>query len=263
MIKKLPISAIVVGYNEGHLLSNCFDGISFCDEILYFDLGSVDDSIEIAKKHNVTIIRHEKVSIVEIIHAKYYEKTKNKWVLITDPDEVISQYLKSEIHELFSSEISGEIGAIVAPLIYFFKKHRLNGTNWGGVNSRVLLIHNERFRFSNSVHFGRKLKEGFSTKTIEFTEKNFIYHFWMQSYNMLYEKHKRYLQHEGEARFLSGHRTQIKSIISSPFVSFLDSFYFKKGYRDGFIGLFLSLFWSWYQTRALIELYRFEKMTNS
>lgn len=259
MVNKSPISAIIVGYNEAHLLSDCFEGINFCDEILYFDLGSTDNSCEIAKKFNVTLIPHTKVPLVEIIHTEFFSKTKHKWVLISDPDEVISQTLILDIQELFNNGIPEDVGAFFAPLIFFFKNYRLKGTNWGGINSRVLLIHNERFVFTNAVHSGRKLKDGFRSNEIKFNGKNFIYHYWMQSYKMLFEKHQRYLKHEGKARFEAGQRTRINSIILSPFNSFFECYYLKKGYKDGIVGIFLSLFWSWYQSKALIQLYRFEK----
>lgn len=259
MENKLPISAIIVGYNEADLLSNCFEGINFCDEILYIDLGSTDNSCEIVKKYNITLIHHSKVPLVEIIHTEFFTKTKHKWVLISDPDEVVSKTLSVEIQELFNRGIPEDVGAIFAPIIFFFKKQRLIGTNWGGVNSRVLLIHNERFVFSNLVHSGRKLREGFNFKYIDFKGTNFIYHYWMQSYKMLFAKHQRYLQHEGKARFESGQRTGIIPIIISPLSSFFECYFLNKGFKDGFVGLFLSLFWSWYQSKALFKLYRFEK----
>jgi glycosyltransferase involved in cell wall biosynthesis len=257
MNDKLPISAIVVGYNEGHLLSSCLKGIEFCSEILYFDLGSTDNSLEIARKKKAKLIKHDKVPIVEIIHSQYFKKTENKWILITDPDEVISDALKWEIEELFKNEIPSDVGAVIAPWVFFFKKHRLRGTSWGGINSRVLLVHNERFIFTSSVHSGRQLKEGYKYKNIELQENNFIYHYWMQSYKMLFEKHNRYLRHEGEARFNLGQRTSMKSIITSPFKFVIECYIYKKGYRDGLVGFFLSIFWSWYQTNALIELYKY------
>lgn len=72
--KQLPISAIIVGYNEARFLPACFSGISFCDEILYFDLGSSDNSIELANTYGATVIQHEKVLGCEWIHSKFAKK---------------------------------------------------------------------------------------------------------------------------------------------------------------------------------------------
>jgi len=57
----LPISATIVGLNEGHYLNNVFSKLSFFDEIFYFDLGSTDNSREIANEWGVTLTQHEKL----------------------------------------------------------------------------------------------------------------------------------------------------------------------------------------------------------
>jgi hypothetical protein len=254
IMKKLPISAIVVGFNEGDLLSSCFQGISFCDQILYFDLGSTDNSIEIASVYNVEIVHHVKVPGCEWIHAEYANKTKNEWVLITDPDEVIDPLLAEEINELFQNGISSEIGSILAPITYYFKNHRLLGTPWGGNKSKVLVVNNKRFDFLPNVHLGRILKDGYKSISVKHCDSVEIHHYWMRDFSSLFEKHLRYLVNEGKSRYVSGFRTNIVLVVIEPFKQFMYSFFYKKGYKDGLLGFSLSVFWAWYQTRALFAL---------
>ena len=78
---KLPISAIVVGCNESHLLENCLKSLKFCNELIYIDLESQDNSISKARKYVSQIIERERVPIVEIIHAQIQNITKYKWIL--------------------------------------------------------------------------------------------------------------------------------------------------------------------------------------
>lgn len=261
---KLPVSAIIVGFNEGEFLPSCFEGISFCDEILYFDLGSTDNSLEVAANHGVTVIPHERVLSCEWIHAKFADKTKHEWVLITDPDEVIDTSLSNEIAGLFlENSIEGDVGAIMAPWLFYFNKRRLKGTAWGGINRRVLMVNNRRFEFSAQIHVGRKLKEGYRYMDIAMKETNVIHHYWMQGYRKLLEKHLRYLRNEGEARYNSGARTTVKTIFTEPLRALKYSFITKQGYKDGLPGFFLSVFWAWYQTAANIGLYKFQKKNSS
>ena len=256
---KLPISAIVVGYNEVHLLENSLPKLAFCDELLYFDLGSRDNSREFAESLGAKVILHEKVDGCEWIHAKYSKSTKHNWVLITDPDEVLSDELIDEIRTLFDGDILGDdVGAIRAPMFFYFKDKRLNGTNWGGVSHRVLIVNNQRFEFSGLVHAGRKVADGFVYHDIKFTEKNYIHHYWMLNYKQLFEKHRRYLKNEGEARYRIGRRTSFKEILKQPYRAFKYSFVSARGYKDGFTGLFLSLFWAWYECSAHIKNYRYQ-----
>lgn len=258
---KLNISAIVVGYNEATLLKGCLNSVSFCDEILYYDLGSTDNSIEIATSLNANVIKHDKVPGCEWIHSKYYRTTKHDWVLIIDPDETINESLIDEITALFKNDkINHEIGAIHVPEIYYFKNHRLKGTPWGIDKSRVLIVNKHRFEFLPIVHMGRRIKDGYKPLSIKYTGTNFINHYWMSSYSQLLEKHLRYLKNEGNARVNNGDIVGFKKILITPFKQFLISFILMKGYRDLFVGFFLSLFWAWYQTAALIELYKVQKL---
>ena len=70
----MNISALVVGLNESKYLDKCLQSIHFCDEILYYDLESNDNSIEIAKKYTDIVITHPKVPIAEFIQEKVYKK---------------------------------------------------------------------------------------------------------------------------------------------------------------------------------------------
>ena len=176
---KLPISAVIVTYNEDKYLDQALSKLSFCDEIVVIDLGSTDRSLEIAKKYATKIINHPRVPVVEVIHEKISEFVKNKWVLIQDPDEVMDDRLVSEIKDLFINKLqdSKEIGAVIVPLQFYFKKRKLKGTIWGGKNYRVLLVHIDRFNFTSDVHRGRRLKEGFKAYKIEHQDDNVVHHF--------------------------------------------------------------------------------------
>ncbi|WP_146203207.1 glycosyltransferase family protein [Mucilaginibacter oryzae] len=257
---KLPISAIVVGLNEAHLLRESLPKLAFCDELLYFDLGSKDDSIKLATGLGATVIKHDKVDSCEWIHAEYATKTKHEWVLISDPDEMFPDELITEITLLFENGTLNEsIGAVWAPWVFYFKNHRLFGTHWGGVSRRIILAHNKRFEFKALVHAGRKLIGGFNEYNIEYTGNNFIAHKWMQSYGKLIEKHRRYLRNEGEARYKTGRRSSAKSVMKEAYRAFKYSYWSRRGYKDGITGLFLSAFWVWYECSAQIENIRYQR----
>ena len=257
---KLPISAIVVGYNEANLLIKSLPKLNFCDEILYFDLGSTDNSKEVAKANNAKIIEHEIVPICECIHAKYFQTTKHTWVLFIDPDEVLSQDLTNDIKFLFNEnpQLEKNIGCIMVPWIFHFKGYKLKGTIWGGIRSKVLIINNQRVDYEPLVHIGKKLKENYDTLEIPSNGSNSLNHYWMIDYKRLIEKHLRYLKNEGEARYKSGQRAQILTILMEPIKAFRYSYFDRRGFKDGLTGIFLSLFWAWYETIAIFQLYKYQ-----
>lgn len=256
---KLPISAIVTGYNEGYILEDCLKSISFCDDIIYVDLKSADNSKEIATKQGATIIEHERVPMVEIIHEELQHKTKHDWILTIDPDERLSPEICLDIEELFEKGISDKIGAILVPCVYYYKKHRLVGTRWGGIHSRWLIFHKDRCKMSGIVHAGRTVSEPYEPYFIPFTGKNIDHHYWMLSFKQLKEKHSRYLKLEGESRNFMGFVASKKKILKRPLKAFHSCFIKDKGYKDGFYGFILSCFWAWYDTTAEIKLYKYQK----
>ncbi len=262
-ITKLPISAMLVGYNEEHLLLNCLNSISFCDEIIYIDLGSKDNSISIAKKYTNHIFTRELVPSGEYIHAEFVNYTKNDWVLFIDPDENVCLELQNEIIKNFEYyNNSDSIGAILVPWIFYFKRHKLKGTTWGGINKKYILANKKRFDFLPITHYGRKLKPEYSTYEIEINNKqsNVLNHYWMPSTSVFLRKHFRYLKKEGIDNYNMGYRfIGFKRLIKLPFKEFKYSFITKKGYRDLLLGFFLSIFWAFYKTHIMIDIFHIQK----
>jgi glycosyltransferase involved in cell wall biosynthesis len=257
--KKIPISAIITGYNEGYLLDNCLKSITFCDNIIYVDQGSKDDSIEIAKQYCDEVIEHERVPLGEAIVAEYYKSVRHDWILITDPDEQISYELYKDIEELFTAGIPDNIGAILVPCIYYYKKHPLKGTRWGGIHSRMLLFHKDRCKMTGVVHAGRTVLPPYEPYWLPYNGKNVDHHYWMINFSQLREKHLRYLKMEAKSRDFMGFVASRKGIVKRPLKAFYSCFIKSKGYKDGFYGLLLSFFWAWYDTCAEIRLYKYQQ----
>jgi len=164
---------------------------------------------------------------------------------MTDPDELLSDMLVSNIFDVFeNNKIEETIGAVAVPCQFYFKNTTLRGTHWGGINKRTLLVNNKRFQFKSLVHVGRNVLTGFKVQEVPFKQTNFIHHYWMTSYVKLVEKHLRYLKNEGESRYKTGRRAAIKSILLELYRAFKYSYFIRQGYKDGLTGLFLSLFWS-------------------
>lgn len=256
---KLPISAIVVGFNEEEFIEKCLSSVTFCEEIIFIDLGSSDSTLEIAEKLATKTYLHERVPAVEIIHHKFVSKVRYDWVLVIDPDEQISDDLQLQIINLFKEGISENIGGVIVPWIFYFKRKRLLGTPWGGVNEKNILFNRNKYELLPIVHRGRSIIDPYVNKKLKSEESNFLYHYWMTGYCQFLEKHRRYIKAEPESRYKSGRRTSRIEICKTPYKAFKFSFWTTKGYRNKFTGLFLSLFWAWYETRSLMGLYAYQK----
>jgi glycosyltransferase involved in cell wall biosynthesis len=257
---KLPISAIVVGYNESKTLAKALESIKFCEEILYVDLGSNDNSVKIASLFTNNIVNYHLVPSGEYAHARFVPTLKNDWVLYIDPDEELDPELIKEFYKIYPSiEKSNAIASVSVPWIFYFKKFKLIGTPWGINNYKPILANRQRFFFEPITHYGRRNKNGYTTFQITNTNA-VLHHFWVQSVRLFLSKHFRYLKKEGTDRYNMGKRTNVFKVLLCPFKEFNYSFFTCLGYKNNFLGLFLSFFWSFYQFFADLSLYLKQKI---
>lgn len=255
---KLPISAIIVGLDEAHLLEGCFDGITFCDEIIYVDLGSADNSLQIAQRYGATTRGHPLVPSGEYVVASVHPEAKNDWILFIDPDEHLDHILQEDVVRAFS-ERQGDsgIGSFSAPWQFYFKGKKLHGTPWGMRRPRPFLGHRGRFSFTAETHRGRVLLQGYSEFSID--SEGSIHHFWSSSWRQLISKHMRYLTTEGGSRFRRGDRISLGGVIARVPGIFWETFVRHSDLRDGPRGIGLNLLWSGYKSLALLAVFRYQR----
>ena len=250
----LPITAIVVGLNEGHLLRESLPAISFCDELIYADLGSDDDSVAIAEAHGARIFHHPRVPSGEYVLASAQTWARNDWILFVDPDEKLDERLQAELTTRFP-DLAQEpnLGAISAPWQFYFKNQPLFGTAWGGRRPRLFLANRKRFLFTPETHRGRTLRTGFNSLNLEGGGQ--IDHYWSNSWSQLLSKHWRYLKTEGGSRYRRGDRITIGGLLvaSARLVQKTYGRFWDR--RDGFQGFLLSLLWITYNFFALVSLW--------
>ena len=258
---------MIVGYNEASLLETCLQSINFCDEIFYTDLGSSDDSIKIAMKYACNILHRDKkmVPSCEMVQTEVVNYTKHDWVIFIDPDENLHDSLKEQIINEFNKITTDPyIGAVSVPWQFYFKRHKLRGTVWGGENKKYFLVNKNRFIFLPIIHHGRILKNGFKQYQILLNKSctNILHHHWMNSYKIFFKKHRRYLLCEARNQYNEGARSSLKKVLFTPSKEFYNSFVAMKGYKDFFIGFFLSLFWAYYKTHIALDIYFYQKKVN-
>jgi glycosyltransferase involved in cell wall biosynthesis len=101
--QKLPISAIILTYNEELNLPACLHSLhGWLDEIIVVDSGSSDRTLDIARDYEAQIITHPFET-----HARQWQwalqhtAIRNTWVLGLDADQRITSELRAELIDLF------------------------------------------------------------------------------------------------------------------------------------------------------------------
>jgi glycosyltransferase involved in cell wall biosynthesis len=100
---KLPISVIVITYNEERNIRACLESVAgWADEILVIDSGSTDATREIARLYTDKIYEHLFENYAK--QRNWAQETlaiRNEWVFHLDADEQVSPALLSELYEIF------------------------------------------------------------------------------------------------------------------------------------------------------------------
>ena len=256
MSLNFPISAIVVVYNERQRLKESLQSLSQCNELLVYDMGSTDGSIEIARKH-ATEVRHiPQVDIVEKVWGKVVNEAKNDWIILLDPDEVFPTAILPELEKVIQSQ--PDVGLISIPWKYYFLGKQLNSTSWGQEHFKARIFHRERVELTGVLFKGIQLKPGYINYTFP-TDSGFVLtHYWIDSLPQLFSKHWRYIRNDGEARYKKGERFSIRRQLKDTWRTLRRDLFDYHGLRDGCRGLFLSLFHAWFIFTCHISLYCYQ-----
>jgi len=260
--KKLPITAFVASCDEGHLLERCLKGIDFCAEIFVIDMQSTDNTVEVANNMDAKLLQYPRYSCVE--EALYYAipNATEEWILLTDPDEVVGVDLARKINEIFNNpEQLNNYNEIKVPIQYYFKDYALKGTIWGGEEKTGRFIYQKNnITLTKLVHEGIKLQKDSKTLIIQRETPDLVlHHYWMTSYATFIEKVNRYIAKEGQRMYDNGIRYSLISHLKVTVNAFRSCYISTKGYKDGLIGLFLSLIWCYYSFGSWISLLKYSK----
>ncbi|MCZ7612741.1 MAG: glycosyltransferase [Ignavibacteriaceae bacterium] len=100
-MNKLPISVIVLTFNEKLNLRECLDSVNnYVDEIIIVDSFSTDNTIEMAKSYTNKIYKNKFVNQAkQFIWALGSTDIKHEWILRLDADE---RWTKEGFEELRS-----------------------------------------------------------------------------------------------------------------------------------------------------------------
>lgn len=244
MYDSTKFSAIVMTYNESNQLVDCLQSLSQFGEILVYDMGSTDGSIEIARQYATVVRSIPRVEIVEKIWPQVVREAINDWIMLIDPDEVFPINILPELETLIRTQ--PRVGLVAIPWKYYFLGKPLNSTSWGMEHFKARIFHRDRVDLTGVLFDGIKIRPGYD-KFIFPTKSGFVLkHYWVDNLSQLFSKHWRYIRNAGEARFRKGERySLIRQWKESVRVLRKDLVDYR-GLHDGVRGIFLSFFHSWF-----------------
>lgn len=240
------ISVCILTKNAAKTLKKTLDSTQLFDEVILFDNGSTDETLEMAKSYpNVKTISHPFIGFGPM-RNKAAQFAKNDWILALDSDEVLSPALVREIQALQLNEK----WAYQIPRHNYYNGKQMKACGWGSeILARLyqrkvhqysedqvhekLLSKNHKKLSSPLIHTPYRTTEEFLAK--------------MQHYSTLFAK-----QNKGKKSSFS------KALLHGMF-AFLKSYFFKRGIFYGKEGLIISIYnanTAFYKYLKLLEINR-------
>lgn len=106
----LPLSLIVMTYNEADNIARCLDSVPFAAEKLVIDCGSTDDTVAIAQAHGARVVVQ---SWLGFGAQRNFGSTQasHDWIMVLDADEFLSDAgigeCRQRLPQVMSSQAAG------------------------------------------------------------------------------------------------------------------------------------------------------------
>ena len=236
------LSIVILTKNSEKYLEEVLNSITFADEVIIYDNGSNDKTLEIAKKFSNTKIFIDKTwEGFGKQKQKAVSKAKNRWVFVLDSDEVFTDKLKEEVLKTLKNP--NKDAYFVARLNNFFGKWMKHTGLFPDFSIRLFDKTKAQFN-KNVVH------ESVEAKNVGYL-KNYFLHYAYESIEEFIAKQNRYSS-------LGAKQNKLKAIIS-PYWTFFKLYFLKLGFLDGWHGFIVSKLYAEYTFWKYIKKVKNEK----
>lgn len=245
------LSVVVLTLNESRHIRACLDSVrDFADELLVLDSGSADDTAELAAAGGARVETRPFDNYAAQRNAAL-DKARGEWIFFIDADERADAEL--------GAEITGEISRIQKTLShetlfwvprknYIFGKW-VQHTGWSpDYQPRVLRKGFAHFDPARPVH------ELVLPNGGEVFLKHPLTHYNYETVAQFRAKQEKYTRFEAEQLFAEGIRPRARGYLGMPLREFWRRYVTLQGYKDGAVGLRLSLLMAEYAYRRQVML---------
>lgn len=256
----MKISALINTLNEEENIENCLKSLCWVDEIILVDMYSDDKTIEIARKYTDKVFFFERMGYSEPARAFALSQVTGDWVIVLDADEMIpfslAQNLKSIAHE-------NDFDAVWIPRKNYLFGQQIEHTGFGlSDDLQMRFFKKNVMTYTSTIHKFVNLDPSARVKTIS-DMSLCIWHFSYIDITNFIEKVNRYTTVEAKQLHKNNEQRSYINILASFFKEFVYRFFLKKGFKDGFDGLIVSLMMGFYRLVTGLKLKLMYRLNNS
>ncbi|MBD1576850.1 glycosyltransferase family 2 protein [Vibrio sp. S11_S32] len=232
---KHTLSVIVITKNEEDRIRGCLDSVKdIADEIIVFDSGSDDSTVEICKTYTEYVYQTDWPGFGKQ-KQRALSKATCDWVLTIDADEALDEQLKQSIQQVLLQET-------ITPTAYKFK--------WG------VTIYGTTLKYGRSARYVTRLikREGAYFTEDEVHESiiapkgstgkltGFLLHFTHRDFGHGLEKSAKYAWLGSQKYHRKGKKSHgLFVALLRSFWVFFHIYFIRKGFLDGGIGFIMAI----------------------
>lgn len=227
------VSVVISAFNEEANIGRCLQSVQWADEIVVVNSGSIDKTVQIAKKFRAKVFLQKNNPMLNVNKNFGFEQATGSWILNVDADEEVPEALAKEIqHANPSVDV---IGYWIARKNIIFGRWIKHGLWWPDKQLRLFRRGQGKFPCK---HVHEKIEvEG---KTEELTSP-FVHYNYQSISQFIRKMDSIYSTNQMENLQSSGYRFSWADAIRFPVSDFNKIFFAQQGYKDGLHGLVLSI----------------------
>lgn len=231
---RLPISVAIITHNEERNLGRCLQSITdLAREIVVVDSGSIDTTIEIAKKfgamvHEQTWLGYRDQKNLALDHCS------QPWVLALDADEEISPELKKEIIAFFEQGDDQRVEGVRFPRKTWFLGRWIQHGDWYP-DFQLRLFRRDKGRWKEPIHEFIDIQGS----VVTFSED--LLHYSFPSMNSYIDKINPFADEFLKKQHDQKKSWSLTSTLTRPLWRFFRGYFLRRGFLDGFPGLWIAV----------------------
>jgi glycosyltransferase involved in cell wall biosynthesis len=238
------LTAAIIARDEELLIGECLDSLDWADErLVVLDTGTSDRTRDVAEARGARVVDNAFVNFARQ-RDRALELATTDWVLFVDADERVRGDLRAEIEALLTAP-EAHVGYWIPRDNVIFGKV-VRGAGWSpDYQLRLLKRSAAHFDPERIVH-EVALLDG----TAGYLRSRFL-HLNYRTRAEFVAKQERYGRLDAERWLATFGRPRLRALVGQPLREFWRRFVSLAGYRDGLLGLELSLRLAAYQARVV------------
>jgi len=223
---RLPLSALIITYNEEKHIKEVLQDIDFADEIIVIDSYSNDKTVALVNDFNKATLIQNKFVDYSSQRNFAIACAKNPWILFIDADERFTDELKEEVIETIQKPDAAS--AYLFYRIFMFEDKKLHFSGWQ-TDKIFRLFQKNKAKYVTERLVHEKLTVNGKIAKL----KHKLIHFSYTDYESYKSKMVSYGKLKAKEEFTKGIRPNFYHFYLHPAYKFLYQFIVRLGFLDG------------------------------